>query len=188
MQHSWVFRSASLGTALTGVNNWTARHQEHPGPDPSHPAFTLRNKLETPHIPYYILALFSGPSSSSTSDATSLKTTLFWTLFTILLVLRCLSVFLGTLHFEDRPEVELFQPCFASSVSKGGWLMVVLDLLPWGFLPAAKYDGKKGTAPKAIEIETTSEVEKPKNDRPPCKCRRKPTKPRPRPRPRLRLR
>lgn len=81
-------------------------------------------------------------------DMVRLKNRVFWQVFTALVGVRCLGVFLGTLHYgpSEKGEMErrrdgllVMVPLFASSAAKGFWLHWALGLRVWSGKVGATY-------------------------------------------------
>lgn len=108
--------------------------QKRPGADT--PFFILKDVLETPHWTVYsiIVLAWTAILFRHRHDQQQLKFTLFNTIVAVMLVMRCLGCFSGTLHLDDLADHKIIAhlPTNASSAFKGFLLHQMFSFEAWG--------------------------------------------------------
>jgi hypothetical protein len=106
------------------------------------PTFIMKDKLETPYLTAYAIALLCFAILVRNRRSTSqLKSIFFWTFFTIMLAIRCLSSFSGHLHPEIGfwGEFWYYFPISASSPYKAVFLHWMIGLRCWDWTILGRY-------------------------------------------------
>ena len=103
------------------------------------PTFVLKDVLERPHWHFTIAAILAClliivRSRHSSADVRNI---MFWLIFNVLLAVRCLGTFSGTIHFGSLFDMIL--PTNAASPFKGLFLQFVLGLPIWNGLFVSRY-------------------------------------------------
>jgi hypothetical protein len=139
------------------------RNDLHHG-QPAVPTFILKDEVEMPRLWCYSLMICVICALSPCSKRPS-KSTLFWMLFTTMLVLRCLAVVAGTIHFDRGKWYQFWMlvPVGASSSTKGLLLHWVVNLSMWKrtFLGTYSDGPSSDDAGKPFYYNSTIRVEPP---------------------------
>jgi hypothetical protein len=131
------------------TQDWTPtdqawRHELHLSrhyPGAAMPTLIMKDEVETPRAWMYIVLLIFclGAIARSQKNMGRLKEMVFWVIFAVLMVVRCLGSFSGTLHITTN-HLGLLFPTNATSVFKGLFIQWVLSLQMWDRISFAGYE------------------------------------------------